>query len=238
VRTPSRVEQDLTLTALIDPRTPTFARLIGDQEFRPEKIVTVEVGHRADLGSRLVLDTVLFHNTHRDLLSVEPGTPVREVSPPPPRLIIPFFLRNGIRGTSYGVEVAADWSVRQGWRLGGSYSFLRLSLRNAPGSLDASTASSTSGSAPRHMATLVSRADLAGHTTLDAVLRYVDRLRSRNIPAYTSLDLRLGWRPVAALELAVTGQNLLDPHHAEFPGGGGETVEVRRGVYGTLTWTP
>ncbi|PYQ48715.1 MAG: TonB-dependent receptor, partial [Acidobacteria bacterium] len=126
----------------------------------------------------------------------------------------------------------------QGWRLGGSYSFLRLSLRNAPGSLDASTASSTNGSAPRHMATLVSRADLGGHTTLDAVLRYVDRLRSRSIPAYTSLDLRLGWRPVAALELAVAGQNLLDPHHAEFPGGGGETVEVRRGVYGMVTWTP
>jgi iron complex outermembrane receptor protein len=88
------------------------------------------------------------------------------------------------------------------------------------------------------MATLVSRVDLAGHTTLDAVLRYVDRLPARNIPAYTGLDVRLGWRPVAALELAVAGQNLLDPHHPEFPGGGGETVDVRRGVYGTLTWTP
>jgi iron complex outermembrane receptor protein len=238
VRTPSRVEHDLTLTALVDPRTPAFALLSGDSQFRPERVVSVQVGHRVDIGSRLVLDTVLFHNTHRDLLSLEPGTPVRETSPPPGRLLFPLLFRNGIRGTSYGVEFAADCSVREGWRLGASYSFLRLSLRNAPGSLDASTASSTSGSAPRHMATLVSRVDLAGHTTLDAVLRYVDRLPARSIPAYTGLDVRLGWRPVAALELAVAGQNLLDPHHPEFPGGGGETVDVRRGVYGTLTWTP
>jgi iron complex outermembrane recepter protein len=238
VRTPSRVEHDLTLTSLIDPRTLTFVRLTGDTQFRPEKIVTVQVGHRAQVGSRLSLDTVLFHNTHRDLLSLEPGSPVRESSPLPARVVIPFLLRNGLRGSSYGVEVSADYSPLERWQIAGSYSFLRLDLKTGPGSLDTSTAASTNGSAPRHMASLMSRLNLRADVALDVVGRYVDALPARSIPAYTTVDARLGWRPVPAFELAVVGQNLLDRHHPEFPGGGGETVEVRRGVYGTVTWTP
>ena len=87
---------------------------------------------------------------------------------------------------------------------------------------------------PRHQAQIRSALDLPGSTSLDLVLRYVGELPAQRVPAYTSLDLRFAWRPAPRLELAVVGQNLLDPHHPEFGGG----VEIQRGVYGlaSLRW--
>jgi hypothetical protein len=34
--------------------------------------------------------------------------------------------------------------------------------------------------------------------------------------AYTAVDLRLGWRPVQDLEIALVGQNVFDRQHEEF----------------------
>ena len=238
VRTPSRVEHDLTITALVDPQTPVFARLVGDPGFDAEKVLTAEVGYRARLGSTVALYTAAFHNTHRDLLSVEPGTPVLETSPPPPRLVFPLTLGNGIEGPSYGFEIAADASPYPWWQLGCSYSFLRLALEPSSGSHDTTSAASLNGTAPRHSAVVESRMGLGRQTELDFFLRFVDELRAPRVPSYTSLDARLAWRPHPSVELAAVGQNLLQPHHLEFAGSGGSRTEVRRGVYGIVTWRP
>ena len=69
--------------------------------------------------------------------------------------------------------------------------------------------------------------------------RYVERISGfanpvPNVPSYISLDARLAWKPREDLEVAVIGQNLLDNHHPEF--GGSPSVEIRRGVYGTVTY--
>lgn len=233
VRTPSRVEQDLTLTVLLDPPAPTQARLVGDTGFRPERVFTVQLGHRFQPLASLALDTVVFHDTHSALLSVEPAAPFTEATPPPPHLVVPFRIRNGTEGPSYGAELAADWTPRAWWRVSGSYSFLRLSLRPAPGSQDRATAATTNGSAPRHRLQLSSRMDWGSSVTFDAMARYVGELPSQGIAGYWGLDARLAWRPSGAFELAVVGQNLLSPHHAEFPDSG---AEVPRGAYGQLTW--
>jgi iron complex outermembrane receptor protein len=235
VRTPSRVEHDLTLTSVADARTPVFIRVAGDEQFRPEKVFTMEVGYRVRLGSDVALYGIAFHNTHRDLLSTEQGTPQRESSPPPERVVIPLLIRNGVRGSSYGVEVTAQTSPREWWHVGGSYSFLRLDLDRAVGSNDM-THEATNGSSPRHMALLESRIGIGRRADFDVMLRFVDALPARDVAAYTSLDARLAWRPRPAVELAAVGQNLLEPHHLEFTGSGGRRVEVRRGVYGTVTW--
>jgi len=237
VRTPSRVEHDLTLTAIADPRAPVFIRLVGDSQFRSEKVFTMEVGYRVRVGGDVTLDGVAFHNTHRDLLSTERGAPQRESSPPPERVVIPLLIRNGVRGSSWGFEVAAQTSPREWWHLGGSYSFLRLDLEPASGSNDA-TSEATNGSSPRHVALLESRIGIGRRTDFDLMLRFVDALAARDVAAYTSLDARLAWRPRPAVELAAVGQNLLAPHHLELTGSGGRRVEVRRGVYGTITWRP
>ncbi|HTD28716.1 MAG TPA: hypothetical protein VK660_04950, partial [Xanthomonadaceae bacterium] len=36
------------------------------------------------------------------------------------------------------------------------------------------------------------------------------------VPAYTAVDVHLGWRPTDRLELSVTGTNIFDRRHIEF----------------------
>jgi iron complex outermembrane recepter protein len=66
--------------------------------------------------------------------------------------------------------------------------------------------------------------------------RYVGALSSPVVPAYTELDLRLGWRPVAAWELSLAGQNLLHRQHREFGATSPGAHELQRGVYAKVTW--
>jgi iron complex outermembrane receptor protein len=233
VRTPSRVEHDLRITALLDPRTFTLARLLGDTEFQSERVLTVQLGYRVQPLASIAFDVVAFHDNHTKLLSVEPSPPFVESSPPPSHLVVPLLIRNGIGGESYGVELAADWTPYGWWRIAGSYSFLRLALKPSPDSADRTTATSTNGSAPRHSLELTSRMDWGTSVTFDTMLRYVGELPSRSIPSYWSLDARLARRLSPRLELGVIGQNLLSPRHAEFPD---SNARVPRGVYAELRW--
>lgn len=93
------------------------------------------------------------------------------------------------------------------------------------------------GGTPRHKLSLRSTHELGHHWSLDAGLRYMDALRSVIVPSYFELDLRLAWKPNAYWDIALVGQNLLHPHHAEFPPGLTPTLlRVPRAVYAQLTW--
>jgi iron complex outermembrane receptor protein len=69
---------------------------------------------------------------------------------------------------------------------------------------------------------------------LDLVWRFVDRLPSQDVEAYSELDLRLAWPLGARWELAAVGRNLLHDHHAEF--GGGVQVERSAQLHVTRRW--
>jgi iron complex outermembrane receptor protein len=70
------------------------------------------------------------------------------------------------------------------------------------------------------------------------IYRYVCRLPyvSQNVPAYSTGDVRLGYRLSRRVELSIVGQNLFQPHHVEYIGDPGGPVGVRRSVYARLTW--
>jgi len=236
VRTPSRVEHDLTLTALLEPRTPTFGRIIPSTAFTSEKLLAYELGYRLQPTSQLFFDATAFYNYYTDLLSVESGAPFPETTPPPRRVIVPFFLRNGLHGEGYGVELAAEWQPVDWWRVSGVYSYLHLNLTRDKGSLDTSTVPSTEGASPTHQLSLRSFLTLPGHLEFDMVWRYVDCLPSQHVGSYVTLDVRLGWRPLPPLTVAVVGQNLLAAHHGEFNGGSNGITEIERGVYRKVVW--
>jgi iron complex outermembrane receptor protein len=230
VRTPSRVDRDLDLTVSIDPDRPVFSRFAGSADFMSERAVVYEAGHRAQRGNRFLLDTALFYNDYRDLLSIEPGALFTETGAEGPRLVQPFAIANGLRGTVSGAEVAANLRINDPLRLQGSYSFLNVDLRSAPGSLDTTTAATSEGSSPRHR--LVLRASFTrGPVQLDAILRRISELPAQAVPAYTSFNARVAWGR-AGWEIALVGRDLLEAHHPEFGGG----IEVERSVYAELTW--
>lgn len=70
---------------------------------------------------------------------------------------------------------------------------------------------------------------------LDAALRSVARVPNPKLRSYVTLDVRLAWHPTKNWELAVVGQNLLDPSHGEFATMGNQP-EAERGGYAQVTW--
>ncbi|MGE3539368.1 MAG: TonB-dependent receptor plug domain-containing protein [Candidatus Tectimicrobiota bacterium] len=236
VRTPSRVEHDLSLTGLLEPRTPTFGRALGSHAFVPEKLLAYELGYRLQPLASLFLDLTAFYNRYRDLLSLEPGTPFLEATPPPAHVLVPFFLRNGLHGEGYGVELAVEWQAMDWWRLSSVYTYLQLNLSRDTASLDTTTGGATEGSSPSHQFSLRSFMSLPGQLEFAMVWRYVDGLPSQGVRSYLTLDAQLGWRPLPPLSIAVVGQNLLADHHAEFGGGSTGSTDIERGVYGKVVW--
>jgi iron complex outermembrane receptor protein len=234
LRVPSRIETDLSLTAFIEPTTPTFARLIGSKDFKPERLTAYELGYRLQATERLFVDLALFQNDYARLLSLEPGVPFTETSPPPSHTVLPFGFGNGMTADARGAELSLDWHPAGRWRLAGACSFLELDLLPSSDSLDTTTENATEGSSPRRMASLRSSLDLPRNFGLDVTLRYVGRLPSQSVDAYTEMDVLFSRRLGAGFDLAVAGQNLLASHHAEFAGGSAARVEVERSVYGRI----
>ena len=236
VRTPSRVEEDLQLSGLAAPTPLTFFRIIGDRKFSSESLIGYEAGYRSLVGPKFHVDIAAFYNNYDHLLSVEPGAPFSESSPPPPHTVIPFFFRNGLQGRTAGFEIAPDWTPTRIWRLRGSYSYLHIDLEKKATSLDTSSANSTQGSSPHHQVAIQSSLDLPKKLEFDQTFRYVSSLPTQLVGAYTTADLRFSWHATRSLDVSVVGENLFQPHHAEFGGDPGPLVGIKRSAYIKLTW--
>ena len=218
---------------------PLYLRLIGDGQFFPEQMVGYELGYRSYIKSRGFVSIAGFYNRYDNLLSVENRPAAPEPSPPPLHLVLPLYLRNGIDAQSSGFEIASLWDVRRWWRLSGSYSFMHLDAKRQPTSNDASTVGQLEGDSPRHKVVLRLLFNLPRQLDLDLTYRYVSALPGRDqlVPAYSTGDVRMARRLSREFELSVVGQNLFQPHHAEYAGDPGGLVGIRRSVYLKLMWT-
>ena len=245
VRTPSRLDQDVSFPIFIEefpgtPPVPVFYDIVGDASFAAERLISYEAGYRRTVTRRVYFDFAAFYNVYRGLEAY--GTPyaAEEAGPPATPEVLFFVLpyANGIDGNTVGGEIAPDWQVTPWWQLRGSYSYLHMGLKDAPG-YTADTGNlliSYNGSSPRSEVTAESRFDLPKRFQLDPTYRYVSALPAQAVSAYSAADLRLGWHATSELELSVVGQNLIDPHHAEFGGDPGPLVEIKRSVYAKITW--
>jgi iron complex outermembrane receptor protein len=217
IRTPSRLDRDFYLY------DSSGAPVIVGDDFQSEELLGYELGWRLQTRGSLSLSLSAFYNEYDNLRSIEPGPP------PPPNF--PYTFRNGVRGHTYGVELATIYQVSERWRLRGGYTYLKKDLSVKPGSNDVNRGTAE-GDDPAHQFSIQSTADLPGRLELDARVRYVDALPDPHVPSYIGLDVRLGWRLTQRLELAVVGQNLLDDEHQEFIDNSARKIE--RGVYGKV----
>jgi iron complex outermembrane receptor protein len=236
VRTPSDIEDTLQTTALVSANPVTYSVTQGNGTFTSETLIGYEAGYRSVLSKTFSLDIAAFYNSYDHLQSLEPGTPFTEDIAGTQALIYPYFNGNGIKGTTSGIEIAPDWKPTSWWRLQGSYSLLHMDLRTAPGSLDTTTVGSDEGSSPHHQARIQSFFDLSRNVELSLTFRYVGDLPFYLVKGYETGDARVAWRPVQHVEFAVVGQNLLQPHHAEFGGDPGPLVGIKRSVFASLTF--
>jgi iron complex outermembrane receptor protein len=237
VRTPSRLDEDIQLTdfATATP-LPIYLQVSGNRQFRSEVLLGYEAGYRALISSHVYLDVALFHNNYNDVYSFQVGAPFFEASPLPAHAIIPLLTSNGIRGTTKGFEVAPDWKPASWWELRPSYSHLETLMENGPGSNDPTSVAGYEGSSPRHQATIQSFLNLPKKLEFEQTYRYVSALPAQTVKSYSTADARLGWLFIRQMDLSVVGQNLMQPHHAEFGGDPGGLVGIKRSVYAQITW--
>jgi iron complex outermembrane receptor protein len=222
VRTPTRYDEDIVFyTAAGGPL------LEGSSAFVSEELLAYEVGYRVQPRTGLVLDVATFYNVYDNLRSFEPAT-----APGGP---FPYRFGNRLNADTWGAEVRASWQAAAWWRLHAGYAYFDKNLSLDPASLDP-TAGASEGNDPRSRFTLRSQMDLPDGFELDGTLRHVARLPSPVVPAYTELDLRLGWQASDRLELSLIGQNLLHARHPEFGAPSPLRQEVERNVYGKVTW--
>jgi iron complex outermembrane recepter protein len=237
VRTPSRLDEDVQINffATTTP-LPIYLRASGNPKFRSEELLGYEAGYRTLLTSHLYLDVALFDNHYKDLYGFQVGAIFLEPTPAPVHAIIPVLTSNGIRGTTKGFEVTPDWKPTSWWELKPSYSHLEVHMENRPGSNDPTSIPGYEGSSPRHQGSIQSRLNLPRKLEFEQTYRYVSALPAQGVKSYSTADARVGWLFLPQMELSVVGQNLLQPHHAEFGGDAGGPVGVKRSVYAQITW--
>jgi len=238
VRTPARVEQDIRVNFQAFPGPgglPIIVTAFGNPNPDSEVLHAYEIGFRTQPHPKLSLDVATFYNVYDHLTSHELGLPFFETDPLP-HLVFPNYYANLLRGETYGMEAAVNLDITRRWKLHGSYTFLRVQLHRDATSSDA-ISEGTEGDNPRHQFQLHSSLNLWRNLDFDTAL-YQVRSKSRQVPGYTRIDARFGWRIKERLEVSGGVQNLLDKRHLEFNGLDSLVLpsQVRRSVFGKLTW--
>jgi iron complex outermembrane receptor protein len=239
VRTPDRVDENIQDDIFAVASPLIFARVIGNHNLIAERLIAYEGGFRTLAHPRFYMSAAGFYNAYRNLIAQ--GSPTITAAPvppfPPSSFLFTFQYINGIHGTTAGAEIAPDWQAASFWRIRAGYSYLNIALHDEPGFSDTVTLTTLRGSSPTYQAFVQSEINLSRHFEFDQSFRYVDSLPAQAVRAYTTADARIGWNPSTNLGLSVTGQNLLQPHHAEFGIDPPPTVQIKRGIYAKLVWT-
>jgi iron complex outermembrane receptor protein len=238
VRSPSRSEHDMQAVSGVStggvPPVTTVRMVMGDEDFRSEKLLACELGYRTQLHPRVALDIALFYNDYRRLRTLTAGEPIPAG---PDTVILPLEFGNRMKGETYGLEALVNLRLRDDWRLTFGYSWLRVALHTTANVVEAS-GELTEGNDPEHRFSVCSYMDLPKGWSFDTSLFYCDSLHDGALPAYWRLDVRLGWRPCRAMEVSLKAENLLDGEHPEFE----ETIfhtrptQVPRSILGEITW--
>ncbi len=210
VRTPSRLDREFYV-----PGTAPFL-LAGGPNFNSETANSAEIGYRGQLSSQLNFSATVFYHDYDDLRTLE-------------FIGGKYVLENGLQAESYGLETWADLQLRPNWRLSAGGTFMHQTMQLKPGSNDINQGQSEANT-PSNQWKLRSSIDLTPKHNLDITLRHVGNLSNLGVPAYTTVDINLGWQVTSHTELSISGRNLLDPQHPEF-GSLATRSEVERSVY-------
>ena len=183
------------------------------------------------MSSRFTASVSAFYNDYDHLrsLSFTPAT------------VIPFFFANDLQGETHGVELGATYQATSWWRVRAGLNLLKERLHVRPGKSDINHALNETAD-PEQQLSMHSSFDLPHRVELDVGPRWVGKIYNNNggepgtVPSYTDMDIRLGWKPTSRVGLSVVGQSVLHDHHPEFGVPDSTREEIRRAVYGEVSW--
>lgn len=215
VRAPARIDREFFF-----PGNPPYF-INGGPDFESEVATVAEVGYRATPTHSTSFSLSVFHNHYNRLRSGQ---------------LPPAVVQNKIDGQATGVEAWGSYQVSNAWRLSAGLGTLNQDLRAQPGS-DDPTGPSALGNDPRRQVMLRSTATLPHGVELDVSVRRIGALPDPAVPAYTAVDLRLGWQATREWEISLTLGNAFDPGHAEFDPAA-TASQIPRSTFLRFTWKP
>ena len=266
VKTPSVSETQIQSKGITfaNPLAPIMLGINGNDKLKSEKLVSFELGYRELFADTFKLDVTTFINQYDDLIRYiqdsdcgygfagtdpQSGIPVctdipgyGSASPEtrtPAFIEYPSTLVNGLKAKTYGLEITADWQASDWWKMQFNYSWLQVDAeRTASDAFSGANETLVEDLGASNTANIRSSMNLPNQWYLDLWIRYMDNLRSANIPASTTFDFRLAKKFGDDLELSFVGQNIFDSQRLEFReifSGLGAT-EVERAWYLQLRW--
>jgi iron complex outermembrane receptor protein len=208
----------------------------GNPNTKVEQLRDFEIGYRAQINRRLSLDVTGFLSFYRGLQTIEPRTPFFVSTPGPPHEVIPFIYEYQAHARNYGAEAFLSWNATDRWKISPGLTLLNMSVTRDASSQD-SLVGQIPGYSPRRSFQVRSFVNLGHSFEWDQTIGYTGPLVNGNIPGYVRLDTRVGWRFGEFTEFSITGQNLLQPRHAEFPDF--QLIDHmldQRSLFGKITW--
>jgi iron complex outermembrane receptor protein len=128
---------------------------------------------------------------------------------------LPIELRNGIKGTTYGIEAWGTAQLTPWWRISLGGSTLHKDFHVRDDRIDLAPRNSL-GVDPRWQVTGRSQMDLTPKLNLTLDVRGVDNLDlPPRVPGYVEAGGQLAYRLTDQVELFVAGRNLLHRTHLE-----------------------
>jgi iron complex outermembrane receptor protein len=225
IRAPSRIDRDFYAPSspIIIAGVPHFI-IGGGPDFASEVANVYQLGYRGQLASAVTYSITGFYSEYDQLRTLEPNPNG-----------VGFLFMNKAEGTSRGVEMSSSWQATRAWRLTGGVTNQRLKTHLKLGSADISGTTGLANNDPHSYWMLRSTYDISEAMELDAMIRHIGRLPNPDVPAYTAVDVRLGWKIRRDVELSLIGQNLLDASHPEF-GAAPNRNEIKRNFLVRLVW--
>jgi iron complex outermembrane receptor protein len=213
VRTPSRVDHDL--------EKPGILALAPDYE--SEKLVSYDLGYRAQLAPQTSVSVSFYWNQHSDLRTLNFI----------PNSATPYLLRNDETGNAYLVDAWGDRRVLPWWKPSAGDDLMHKVLRIIPGMHATDEAD---GDDPGYQFSFRSSMDLPHNVEFDFGIEVVDRLPDPTVRGYVQANARIAWHDAPALELSLSGNNLPAAYHLETVEPGIAPLEVQRSIYLGLRW--
>ncbi len=247
LRAPSRNDTNLVVNFGAVPGPggiPTLFRLLGNPQFKDERLIAYEAGYRTMLTKRFSIDIATYFNQWNNVQSTEPAGTFFETNPTPAHEVQTLMYENLIHGENHGFEIAANWKVTDRWSISVGYAPEETHMHTAPTSADTQTIPFLLGATPNWPIQLRSHLDLSRRLAWDVSTYFLDQLDNQGpsgnvkIPSCTRLDTGFTWKPGERFSVSVVGQNLLKDHHLEFDdiNGSMESGQIKRNAYAKFTW--
>lgn len=197
IRVPDRVNTD----GILD--FGAFTVPIGDKNKESFVNFTYELGYRKRISNTTLIDGTVFYSDYRNTIQGATASGIEDV---------------------YGLEAYIKYQYDPRLRMEWGYAFHEGHTALASGG------ERSLPRLPKHSINLRAYYDLADDKELDAMVYFVDESKSttgiRNIPSYTRIDLRYGWKASKKVDMSILFSNMLDDTHAE----SSDTTKINTGT--------